>query len=169
MDGALARRQARSDSYALNRRWLGPIAALSKAMKDDPDFGRRLRDQLDAERNSVGAVIEAAQRGDLAPARKKYPELAAADMLKLPARPGPGKRFPKDRGLTKPDLTEAVWNAANIRRIWKRHYPRRRLRGYDSPEAIAARRNGVDEEHVRSWAKNRRCKKLPSNWLSDEY
>ena len=114
-------------------------------------------------------MIEAAQRGDLAPARKKYPELAAADMLKLPARPGPGKRFPKDRGLTKPDLTEAVWDAANIRRIWKRHYPRRRLRGYDSPEAIAARRNGVDEEHVRSWAKNRGCKKFPSNWLSDEY
>jgi hypothetical protein len=152
--------------YAFNRPWLDAIAGFSKAMKDDPDFQRRTSDQLAefrAQRNSGGAVIEAAQRGDLAPARKKYPELAAADMLKLPARPGRGKRFPKVKDR-EPDLTEAVWDAAKIRRIWKRHYPRR-PRGYDSPEAMAARRNGVDEERVRGWAKNRRCKKIPPNLL----
>jgi hypothetical protein len=57
-----------------------------------------------------------------------------------------------------------VWDAAKIRIIWQRHYPRR-PRDYDSPEAMAARRNSVNEEHVRGWAKNRRCMKIPPNLL----
>jgi hypothetical protein len=134
------------------------VHRLAEAIRrDQPD----LRQQVSDYHNSVGAVIDAAERGDLGPARKKYPELAAADMLKLPAQPGRGKKFPKP-GAPAPDgLTEAVWDAAKIRVIWKRHYPRRPRR-YDSPEAMAARRNGVNEEHVRAWAKNRRCPKLPA-------
>jgi hypothetical protein len=125
---------------------------LAKEIKDDPDFQQR---------QISDGVVEAARRGDLGPARKKYPELAAADMLKLPARPGRGKRFPRPKGVIDDHLlTEAVWVAAKIRVLWKRHYPRR-PRGYDSPEAIAARRYGVDEERVRAWAKDRRCMKPP--------
>jgi hypothetical protein len=127
---------------------------------------RQRHAEVPARLKSDAAVIEAAKRGDIGPARKKYPELAEADMLKLPRQSGRGKKFPRDHSLTphEVDLTEAVWDAAKIRIIWKRHYPRR-PRGYDSPEAMVARRYSVDEEHVHAWAKNRRCMKILPNLL----
>jgi hypothetical protein len=139
------------------------------AMGCDVLFRKEQRQRLNEVRwqvrKSDAAVIEAARHGDLEPARKKYPELAEADMLKLPDQPR-GKTFPKLRGRTphEVDLTEAVWDAAKIRAIWKREYPRR-PRDYDSPEAMAARRWGVDEDDVRSWAKNRRCTPIPDSEL----
>jgi hypothetical protein len=109
---------------------------------------------------SDGPVMLAAKHGDLGPARDKYPELFEAGMLRLPPRSGRGKRFPKDKVLTpdEVDLTNAVWDAAEMRAIWKQRYPRRPT-GYNSPEAMAARRYGIDEERVHAWAKNRRCLK----------
>jgi hypothetical protein len=108
-------------------------------------------------------AIEAAKRGDIGPLRARYPELAQADMLKLPAQPGRGRRFTKDNSLTsfEHDLTEAVWDADQMRTIWKQEYESR-PKGYNPPEQMAARRNGVQEEHVRAWQKNRRCPKRPS-------
>jgi hypothetical protein len=146
-----------------NRELAEEVHRLATAIeRDQPD----LRQQVSDYNNSVGAVIDAAARGDLDPARERYPELAAAGMLKLPARPGPGKRFSKPRPVPDDDgpLTEAVWDAAKIRVIWDRHYPHR-PRHYDSPEAMAARRHDVDEDRVRSWAKSRRCMKIPSHLL----
>jgi hypothetical protein len=142
-----------------NRELAEEVHRLGKA--NEPDLRQRLSDY----NNSVRAVIDAAERGDLGPAREKYPELAAADMLKLPARPGRGKKFPKSYPAPDGPLTEAVWDAAKIRIIWKREYMPRRPKGYDSPEAMAARRNSVNEEHVRGWAKNRRCMKIPPDLL----
>jgi hypothetical protein len=126
-------------------------------------------EELRAWLKSDAAVIRAAKHGDLGPAREKYPELAAADMLKLP-RQGRGKRFPKVNVLTRYEvkLTGAVWDAAKMRAILTREYTPRRPKGYDSPEAMAAHRRGVNEEHVRAWAKNRRCPKRPVNFLKTQ-
>jgi hypothetical protein len=136
------------------------------ALKTDADFRQRQQQrhaEVRARLESDAPVIEAAKRGDLGPARAKYPELADADMLKLPRQPGRGKRFAKDNGLTpyQTVLTEAVWDACKMKDIWKREYVRR-PKGYDSPEAMAARRNHVSEERVHAWAKDRRCPKLPA-------
>jgi hypothetical protein len=124
---------------------------------------RQRHAEVRARLKSDAPVIEAAKRGDLGPAREKYPELFEAGMLRLPPQSGRGKRFPKDNGLTpyQTDLTEAVWDAAKMRDIWKREYTSR-PKGYDSPEAMAARRYRVNEEHVHTWAKDRRCPKRPA-------
>jgi len=55
----------------------------------------------------------------------------------------------------------AVWDAARIRVIWRRHYAPL-PKGYDTPEEVAARRWFVDVEGVHKWKKNRRCPKDPS-------
>jgi hypothetical protein len=132
----------------------------------DAAFRQSLRARLKKNRawlRSNHYVIEAAKWGDLKPALAKHPALAQADMLKLPARPGRGKRFRKDYSLGsyERDLTEAVWDAAQMRAILKRDY-KSRPKGYDTPEQMAARRHGVQEEHVRAWQKNRRCPKRSS-------
>jgi hypothetical protein len=133
------------------------------AMANDAGFRRRQKRRLRAW--SDAGWREAARGGDLEPTRKKYPELAEMDMLKLPGQPR-GKTFPKPRGHTEHEviLTEAWWDVQRIRAIWKREYPRR-PQDYDSPEAMAARRYGVDEDDVRLWAKNRRCTPIPDSEL----
>jgi hypothetical protein len=141
------------------------VKHFNKAAKDAA-FRQSLRARLKKNRawlRSDHYVIEAANRGDLKPAQAKYPALAQADMLKLPAQPGRGKRFRKDCSLSsyERDLTEAAWDAANIRDLWKQHYESR-PEDYDTPEQISARRHGVQEEHVRAWQKNRRCPERPS-------
>jgi hypothetical protein len=133
----------------------------------DAAFRQSLRARLDENRawlRSDHYVIEAAKRGDLKPAQAKHPALAQADMLKLPAQPGPGKRFQESLlalSSYERDLTEAVWDAAEMRAILKQEY-KPRPKGYYTPEQMAARRHGVQEEHVRAWQKNRRCPKRPS-------
>jgi hypothetical protein len=140
-----------------------------EAWRNAPDFDQSVRELVKEARarlHSDATAIEATQRGDLEPARRKWPELAAADMLQLPRRPGKGKHFPKDGGLTdyEHDLTEAVWDAAKIRALWHLEYEHR-PRGYDAPEDIAAGRWGVSGEVVRGWANNRRCPKIPPELL----
>jgi hypothetical protein len=107
--------------------------------------------------------IEEARRGDLTSLKNKYPHLA--EFFRLPKRPGKGKRFPKDKlqeVLKDPaawELTNAVWDAATIRDIWRRAYPVK-PKGYDAPEEYAARRWGRSVRHVERW---KRSKSLPKN------
>jgi hypothetical protein len=147
-------------------------AEVTAALNDPAGLRRLVHQQLEERRRawllSDDAEMEAAkQRGDLGPFRNKYPSLAAADVLKLPKQAGKGHK--RNKGRRPPsdfetDLTEAVWDAAKIRAIWQQEYGRP-PRGYGAPEDIAGRRYGVSGEHVRSWAKNRRCPKIPAELL----
>jgi hypothetical protein len=145
-------------------------AEITAALSDPAGFRGHVRQYLEQRRawlRSDDAAIEAAKRGDLGLLRTKYPKLAAADVLKLPRQPSKGHK--RNKGRRPPsdletDLTEAAWDAAKIRAIWRQEYERL-PRGHDAPEDIAGRRHGVCGEHVRSWAKNRRCPKIPAELL----
>jgi hypothetical protein len=110
-------------------------------------------------RKADGPEIAAAEHGNIKPLRKKYPHLAR--FLHLPKQPGRGKRFPKNKNVSADDLklTMAVWDVSRIRAIWKKHYRRHRPKSYASPEEIAARRWGVDEERVWKWKRSRLLEK----------
>jgi hypothetical protein len=116
-----------------------------------------LRDAKDALRDALWAL----KHGTVEPLRKLYPHIAEA--INRPRRPGRGKNFPKDyytEAMANPQLrklTQAVWDAARIRAIWK-HYYKCRPPAY-LPEEIAGRRWGVSEDKVHDWKNNRRCPK----------
>jgi hypothetical protein len=146
------------------------LAAEFTAALSDPGFRQQVRCHLEQTRarlQSDDAAIAAATHGDLGPLRAKYPKLAAADLLKLPKQAGKGHRRSKERrppSDLETDLTEAVWDVVKIRAIWRQHY-QRQPRAYDAPEDMAARRHSVAGERLRSWAKNRRCPKIPAELL----
>jgi hypothetical protein len=123
-------------------------------------------DELVTWMKADGPEVREAERGNMEPLHKKYPHLAK--FLFLPKQSGKGKNFPKPEPLFAAvsdsqlwDLTQAVWDAARIRIIWKRHYETG-PQNYASPEEIAARRWNVDVvERVHKWKKSRLCPQDP--------
>jgi hypothetical protein len=129
-------------------------AAEERLKRQTPEERKEMEDWL----NQGESTWLAETHGIMESVREKNPRLAK--LLNPPARPGKGKRFPKNKyieAMSDPllsRLSQAVWDAEQIRAIWKEHY-RPKPKGYGSAEEIAARLWGVKAHQVYEWKASR--------------
>lgn len=110
--------------------------------------------------DSDEGAMAAAERGDIRPLQRRYPELAR--YLKLPGRQR-GQRYPKDTKRPHDKrLTLAILEVSRIREIWQKHFARknrsRHRRGEQSAEWFAAARWACSEDEILEAMKIRRLR-----------
>ena len=103
-----------------------------------------------------GPEIVAAEKGDIAPLRRKFPQLAA--FLHLPKR-GHGKRLPIKQWCDHDPARFAALEVEEIKALWQRHYGKRVRRFKPTAVEIAAGRWGVAPADVEQWIRHLAVKK----------